>query len=171
MLNSYKFLQRLVYPPFLKFCHNFWSSLCVNFRTHLSGDNKVHTVETNATCQTVFQLNKNGMKLHYKLIVANIKNIKMAHIHMGSAEENGPVVVWLYPPAPPAKLIEGSTNGVLQEKVIPKDDLVGQLKGEDLWDLVKMMKDGQTYVNVHTDQYPAGEIRGQIMMNGRRNEN
>ncbi|MBS3772218.1 MAG: CHRD domain-containing protein [Bacteroidales bacterium] len=136
----------------------------LNFRTHLSGDNEVpDPVETNATGQAVFQLSKDGMKLHYKLIVANIKNVYMAHIHVGSADENGPVVAWLYPPAPPPALIEGRTQGVLQEGVITKDDLVGQLEGEELWDLVEMMKNEHTYVNVHTNQYPAGEIRGQIM--------
>jgi len=91
----------------------------------------------------------------------------MSHIHVGSADENGPVVAWLYPSAPPPALIEGRTNGVLQEGVITKDDLVGQLEGKKLWDLVEMMKNGQTYVNVHTKQNPAGEIRGQIKMNGK----
>ena len=139
----------------------------LNFNTHLSGGNEVPAVETDATGQAIFQLSNDGMKLSYKLIVANIKNVKMAHIHVGSMDENGPVVVWLYPPAPPPELIEGRTQGVLQEGVITKDDLVGQLEGKKLWDLVEMIKNKQTYVNVHTNQYPAGEIRGQIMMNGK----
>ena len=139
----------------------------LNFRTHLSGDNEVPSVETDATGQAIFHLRNNGMELHYKLIVANIKNVSMSHIHVGSADENGPVVAWLYPSTPPPELIEGRTNGVLQEGVITKDDLVGQLEGKKLWDLVEMMKNGQTYVNVHTHQYPAGEIRGQITMNGK----
>jgi hypothetical protein len=32
----------------------------------------------------------------------------------------------------------------------------------DLEDLLEAMRSGNTYVNVHTSQYPGGEIRGQI---------
>ena len=134
----------------------------MNFRTHLSGDNEVPSVETDATGQAIFQLSKDGMKLHYKLNVANIKNVNMAHIHLAPAGENGPPVVWLYPSSGSPQLIWGRTQGTLEEGVITKDDLFGQLEGQNLWDLVELIKAGETYVNVHTEQHPAGEIRGQI---------
>ena len=35
---------------------------------------------------------------------------------------------------------------------------------KQLSDLVRTMRDGETYVNVHTQQNPNGEIRGQIMI-------
>ena len=41
-------------------------------------------------------------------------------------------------------------------------DLMGKLSGKPLSDLVKLIKSGGTYVNVHTDGHPDGEIRGQI---------
>jgi len=46
---------------------------------------------------------------------------------------------------------------------IAKDDLQGPLKGRELSDLLIVMRNGQTYVNAHTEIYPKGAIRGQIM--------
>ena len=41
-------------------------------------------------------------------------------------------------------------------------DLVGDLEGFPIDELIGQMLDGNIYVNVHTDQFPAGEIRGQV---------
>jgi hypothetical protein len=134
-----------------------------NFRTHLSGENEVPAVETKAQGQAKFQLDKAGDELSYKLIVANIENVLMAHIHLGARDENGPVVVWLFPEdGPPPVLIEGRFSGVFAEDTITDDDLVGPLAVESLADLLAEMRDGNTYVNVHTTAHPPGEIRGQI---------
>lgn len=131
-----------------------------NFRTHLSSGEEVPTNDSKATGQAIFQLR--GDALHYKVIVANIENVTMAHIHLAPAGVNGPVVAWLYPDGPPAQLIPGRFNGILGEGVITSADLVGPLAGMTLADLVNAIKAGNTYVNVHTSQYPGGEIRGQI---------
>lgn len=139
----------------------------LNFRTHLSGDNEPYTVETMATGQAIFQLNAEGTELSYKLIVSNIENVTMAHIHyLANAEDqSGPPVAWLYPSGPPPSLIPGLFNGVLAEGVITASDLVGPLAGMSLQDLIDGFYAGLTYVNVHTTQYPAGEIRGTISGN------
>lgn len=137
----------------------------LSFRAHLSGDEEVPAVETDATGQTIFKLSKDGTALHYKLIVANIENVTMAHIHNAPAGENGGVVAWLYPEGPPPALIPGRTDGILAEGVITEDDLTGALADGSLQDLLDLMIAGETYVNVHTSQFPAGEIRGQIVPN------
>ena len=137
----------------------------MNFRAHLTGDQEVPAVETNATGQAVFQLSKDGLILSYKLIVANIEDVRMAHIHLAPAGINGGVVAWLIPSGPPPILIEGKSNGILAEGVITADNLVGVLAGEPLEALVEAMKSGDTYVNVHTSEFPGGEIRGQISGN------
>lgn len=133
-----------------------------NFRTHLKGSNEVPAVETDAQGQATFKLSKDGNSIHYKLIVSNIENVLMAHIHNAPAGVNGGVVVWLYPASPPPQLIEGQFQGVLAEGTITADDLTGSLEGETLDVLIEEMRAGNTYVNVHTPANPAGEIRGQI---------
>jgi len=133
-----------------------------NFRAHLDGDSEVHEVVTRARGQAQFQLSNDGSSISYKLIVANIENVTMAHIHLAPADVNGPVVVWLYPSGPPAQLIPGRSNGVLAEGVITDDSLTGPLADATIDDLLEEIRSGNAYVNVHTSQYGAGEIRGQI---------
>jgi hypothetical protein len=144
-----------------------------NFIAPLSGREEVPVRDTNATGVAHFKLSKDGTELEYKLIVANIENVHMAHIHMAPVGTNGGIVVWLYPPAPPAMHIPGRTNGVLAEGTITAANLVGALAGQPLSALIDAMRAGNTYVNVHTDDmiappntgpgdFPGGEIRGQI---------
>jgi hypothetical protein len=133
-----------------------------NFRAHLSGGEEVPPVDTPARGQAIFHLSADGTELHYKLIVANIENVTQAHIHMAPAGANGPIVAWLYPDAPPAQLIPGRFNGVLAEGVITEANLVGQLAGQHLSSLIDLVEAGIAYVNVHTSQFPGGEVRGQI---------
>jgi len=134
----------------------------LNFRAHLGGGQEVPPRETLATGQAVFQLSKDGEELSYKLLVANLENIVQAHIHVAVEGANGPVVIWLYPSAPPALLIPGITNGPLFEGVITSADFRGILAGSRMTDLIDLMAANNTYVNVHTTLYPGGEIRGQV---------
>lgn len=103
-----------------------------------------------------------GDELAYKLTVANIQNVFMAHVHRAPAGQNGTVVTWLYPESPPPELIEGGFDGVLAEGVITADDLVGPLAGKTLDVLVAKIRNGTTYLNVLTTAHPHGEIRGQV---------
>lgn len=133
-----------------------------NFRARLAGENEVPPVETNARGQAVFHLNRAGDELRYRLIVANIEDVTMAHIHLGGPNENGPVVAWLYPDSPPPQPIPGRFNGVLAEGIITVDEVVGQVDENPFSDFLAEIRGGNTYVNVHTETHQAGEIRGQI---------
>jgi hypothetical protein len=128
----------------------------------LSGAEEVPSNDSLARGQSVFRLSADGTSIDYRLIVANLQNVTMAHIHVAPAGVNGPVVVWLYPAAPPAQLIPGRTSGILATGTITEANLVGPLAGQPLSALVELMDTGQTYVNVHTSRFPPGEIRGQI---------
>lgn len=134
-----------------------------NFRTHLTGDEEVPAVDTTAQGQAIFQLNRDGTAIDYRLIVANIDDVFMAHLHLAPAGENGGVVVWLYPnDGPPPQLIPGRTQGTLATGTITAGDLVGDFAGQSLDVLLEAMRESEIYVNVHTTAFPAGEIRGQI---------
>ena len=136
-----------------------------NFRAHLNVAQEVPepvNVPTNPQGQATFQLSRDGNELHYRLIVANIENVTMAHIHLAPVGATGPVVLWLYPAGPPPQPIPGRFNGVLAEGTVTSANLVGPLAGASLSDLIAAIQAGNAYVNVHTAQNPAGEIRGQI---------
>ena len=147
-----------------------------NFGAHLSGDEEVPPRDTNATGQAIFKLSKDGQTLSYKLIVANINNVTAAHIHLIVANNIGPPVAFLYGHSmvPPGG---GRLNGVIARGTISQADLIGPLAGLPFSELIKAMRAGNTYVNVHTNDgvaptntgpgdFPGGEIRGQIEEHG-----
>jgi hypothetical protein len=127
----------------------------------------------------IFQLSADGTSLTYRLIVANIENAFMAHIHREAPGFNGPIVVWLFPSTAttPGPLGAGRLDGVIATGTITAANLVGPLAGQPLSALVGEIKAGNTYVNVHTNDgvdptntgpgdYPGGEIRGQLEHRG-----
>ena len=132
------------------------------FQAKLSGKNQSPVVDTPAHGVATFILSKSGKSLSYRLSVTDITNVSMAHIHMGPAGEEGPVVAWLYPSKPPAVVKKGKFTGLLAHGTLTAANLVGPLQGKTISDLVDQIKDGKAYVNVHTEKYPAGKIRGQI---------
>lgn len=129
-----------------------------NFVAHLSGDQEVPARATLATGEAIFQLSKDGTELSYKLIVANLEDVRASHIHLGAVGANGGVVTFLYS----AGLIPGTTNGILAEGVITDANLINALAGMTIADLIDEIKAGNAYVNVHTSLYLGGEIRGQV---------
>jgi len=134
-----------------------------NFSAHLTGGQEVPPANTRAQGQANFWLSRDGTELRFRVNVANIENVTMAHIHLAPAGVNGPVVAWLYPAGPPAQLIPGRSHGPLAEGVLTAANLVGPLAGSmTLEDLVDALRSGNAYVNVHTSQFPGGEVRGQI---------
>lgn len=129
-----------------------------NFRTHLSGDEVVPPVDTNAQGQAKFKLNKAGDELSFKLNVANIEDVIGAHIHNAPAGENGGIVVFLFgePFTDPV-----TVNGTLAEGTITASDVISPIAG-DFDALIEAMEAGNAYVQVHTEENVPGEIRGQI---------
>lgn len=136
-----------------------------NYRAHLSGGEEVPPVAVRSQGQAVFQLNKDGTALSYKLIVANISGITQAHIHCGAAGTNGPVVAFLFGLVPAG----GAFNGVLQSGVITADNVIARPDSAacpggvaNFAEMMAKIESGDAYVNVHTSAFPAGQIRGQI---------
>jgi len=119
-----------------------------NFVAPLSGDQEVPVRDTKARGVGIFQLSADGTELRYTLIVANIRNVVAAHIHLAAAGVNGSVVAFLAGNFPPGG---GPSNGVLASGTITAANLVGPLVGHPLSDLVTPMGTGGAYVNVHTN--------------------
>jgi Cu/Zn superoxide dismutase len=77
-----------------------------------------------------------------------------AHIHCGGPEETGPVGVTLFAGTMGA-------DGEVQGSFTAPD--AGNACGwEDLAAVLGAMATGDAYVNVHTTQFPGGEIRGHV---------
>jgi CHRD domain len=129
------------------------------FFANLSGKDEVPPTESSATGWAKFQTDENGTQFSYWVNITGLKEITGAHVHNGSAEENGDVVVTLST----EKSAEDGDNATLSLiGNITKDDLQGPLQGKEIDSLASLMSDGNAYVNVYTDEFQNGAIRGQI---------
>lgn len=127
-----------------------------NFRTHLSGDEEVPPVDTNAQGEAIFTFSQDLSMLSYQLNVANIEDVFASHIHCAPDGVNGPVGVTLFSGDPV------SPDGVLAQATVSAPDPDNACSWSNLQDVLTAVRNGYAYVNVHTLNHPAGEIRGQI---------
>ena len=128
------------------------------FNAKLSGQQEVPPVQT-TTASGMAWFKTMQDKVWFKLNVTDMQGVTQAHIHTGKQGENGPILVTLYKSDTPQPI-----NGKLAYGNITANLLEGPMKGKQISDLTTAMSNGSTYVNVHTEKYPKGEIRGQIMM-------
>jgi len=77
--------------------------------------------------------------------------IVAAHLHLGAAGANGPVIVDL----------TNRVNGNRLKAGISAADLTSAFDG-DFGDFLNELAAGNVYINLHTEAFPAGEIRGQV---------
>ena len=147
-------LSILIIIPFYTFNTAF--SEDKKYFTPLTGMEEVPPVNTNSTGIALFELLNNH--LDFKVNVTNLENIKSAQIHLGEFGQNGEIIVSLLKSLSPVNV----HNGTLVEGQVTPSELVGPLKGKTINELVQLFNNTKTYVNIHTEQYPNGEIRGQI---------
>jgi hypothetical protein len=124
------------------------------FMAKLSGQEEVPPTNSQATGMAEFTVM--GDNVEYTVNASGMQGVTAGHIHSGKQGENGPVVVTLFKNDTP-------TNEVSETGSITPDKLEGPMAGKQLTDLASAMNNGNTYVNVHTELNPNGEIRGQIM--------
>jgi len=127
-----------------------------DFTATLTGASEVPPVETTATGEAHFTVTADGVD--FVVTVNGGVGVTEAHIHIGGPDVNGPIVVFLFGPVEAGMDVDGT----LAEGTLTADDLVNDLEGMNLSDLLDELEDGNAYVNVHTLANPAGEIRGQI---------
>ena len=128
------------------------------FTADLSGKNPVPPNSSTATGQATFTLSSDATSMTFELTVDNLTDVTAAHIHMGAAGAEGPIVVPLF--TGPAKT--GAFTGVLAQGTLTAADFAGDLQGKTMADLLALIEASNAYVNVHTKAFPGGEIRGQI---------
>lgn len=97
--------------------------------------------------------------LAFELTARNVEGVTQVHIHEAPRGEIGGVVAFL---AQFTEGVDGSGEGEPEDGPI---DVTGQVTDEDL---VADILDapGDYYVNLHTVENPAGEIRGQLRRRG-----
>ena len=103
----------------------------------------------------------NGTVLNYQINITGIEQVTGADIHQGDETENGDIVVTLFR----ANASEGPFDGVLAG-TITNSSLQGPLGGKGVKDLIDLINQNRTYVNINTTKFPNGELRGTIVTRG-----
>ncbi|HEY7083141.1 MAG TPA: CHRD domain-containing protein [Nitrososphaeraceae archaeon] len=140
------------------------------FSAILTGENEVPPVDTEATGRIKLIANPQQSTLDYQISLSNLNGIVTgAHIHKGNVGTNGPIVATLKLGNTFAGALastSGSGGSLMTSTstggTISSADLNGPLAGKGVSDLIRLIEDGNTYVNVHTDRNLNGEIRGQL---------
>ena len=132
----------------------------IAFQAVLTGRAEVPPTTSTGVGLATFLLSKDGATLSYSLQATGPSSpIGMAHIHLGHRGQNGEIVANLCG----AGNAPGCTSeGVIASGAITAASLVNSLAGHSLNDLLSAMRSGNAYVNVHTANFPNGELRGQV---------
>jgi len=157
----------------------------IRFKAQLEGFNAAGApIPTRATGQAQVEVVDGGTALSFRVNVAGIENLLMAHIHIAPepvdiTDPAGPVAFWFTGGPPPGTTLTERLNGRLAEGYIITN---GQLVVWDSTDpeagtvqgLINAIEDGRASVVVHTDDLDpttptgvagdsrAGELRGTL---------
>jgi Cu/Zn superoxide dismutase len=113
------------------------------YTAFMAGVHEVPEVVTDGRGLGIFHLNHAKTSVHIKVLFLGLtSNVSGAHIHNAQAGANGPVIFDLDP------MLNGNTIEGTWDPGVHLDALLA----------------GELYINVHTDNHPGGEIRGQITL-------
>lgn len=134
------------------------------FNATLNGASERPTpVTTAATGSAAFTLSADGNTLAWTVTMTGTNNVTASHIHIGGREAAGPIALGLFAAA--------ATSNPAISGSVTRATFTSPL-GISFDALISLMRSGDTYTNVHTDNgvapantgpgdFPGGEIRGQ----------
>ncbi|MCZ6545791.1 MAG: CHRD domain-containing protein [Chloroflexi bacterium] len=125
------------------------------YQAELTGDSVVPPVASDGSGAFAGEGEERGSEIRFTL-TASASGITQAHIHLGGPDENGDVAAFLF------GLSDPPVNDVNIDGVLTETDLLGSVAGD--WDSFVEAIFAGAYVQVHTIDNPAGELRGQIVV-------
>ena len=152
-----------------------YASSELKFEAGLSGAQEVTDpaggVVTDTTGTIEVEFDKALTHAKFSIAVSNGAGITQAHFHCAYAGVNGPVVAFLFGPVdPPVDVADGSVEGTLVNSDIIPPDTPETIEAcgvalNNIASLAFAMRAGRIYTNVHSTDFPAGVIRGQLLEN------
>ena len=154
-----------------------WAHSDRGIRELLNGVQEVPVVSTTGSGTFEAVINRDEDEIEYTLTFQQLEgDVTQSHIHIGPAQNSGGIVLWLCQtianPAPagttpPPCFNAGDSarantvTGVLRAsdvRVLPANGIAT----DEFAEVIKLIRAGKTYVNVHSLKFGAGEIRSQI---------
>lgn len=118
----------------------------VSLTVQLTGASQVPPVQTSGNGTASLTYNAATREVTWSITYSGLSgDVTMAHFHDGAEGKNGPVTVWISKKGQPVS-----------------SPITGHAKLTSAQ--AKQFTSGMWYINVHTKEHPAGEIRGQVVM-------
>jgi hypothetical protein len=146
------------------------SGKAFQIRADMRGANEVPPIATNGRATLTARVDPAMAQITFQLTYSGLEGGDpplFSHIHFGPPFVNGGVVVFFCggggKPACPA---QGGGGPVVVTGVIVPADITGApaqgINAGDFADVVRAIRSGLAYANIHTTKYPSGEARGKI---------
>lgn len=135
------------------------------FHARLDGGHETPAISTGAAGEFRARLNAAGDEISYELTFSGLEggNTLFSHVHLGQTGVAGGVMFFLCggggKPACPNG--EGTVTGTVDASNVIGPAGQGITAGQ-FDEVIRAMRRGVAYANVHTVTFPSGEIRGQI---------
>ena len=142
-----------------------------NFRAEFLGINETPSISTDATADLSLRINGSGdsSTITYTLTFSGLRApVTQSHVHFGQSRVLGGVMFFLCgtSSAPgPAGTPTCPQSGTVSRTVMASDVVgpAGQgIAAGQMARVVKAIRDGAAYGNVHSTMFPSGETRGQL---------
>ena len=149
-----------------------------SLKASLHGLNETPPVSTQSTGSFMGTISADGSSITYTLTYTNLSTqVLFSHIHFGFPKEVGNVMVFLcgpaagapggppvgFPSPPPCPdTTSGTVTGTITTANVVGPLTQGITPKVDFAKVIQVIREGASYVNVHSSQSPAGEIRGLV---------
>ena len=117
-------------------------------------------------------IDETAEEIRYVLRYADLEGtITQSHIHFAAPNNTGQIVVFLCSnlgngpagtPACPTPPLDGEVEGTLTPASVLGNAAAQGIEAGSFGELVGAIRNGATYVNIHSTKWPAGEVRSQI---------
>jgi hypothetical protein len=125
-----------------------------------AGETPAPGLNTAALGSAVVVVDMVARTVTYTVTVFNLPSgVIASHIHVGAVGTQGPVVVNFAPPVPASN--DFSFSGTVKDSEFVLRPDVGIRSPDDMFQAIL---GNNSYVNVHSQVNPGGEIRGQLML-------
>jgi hypothetical protein len=134
-------------------------------KADLSGYEEVPAISSTGTGKLRLKVDEANQTIDYELSYENLEGTTTtaSHIHLGQKSVNGGVIAFFCGGGgrPPCTSGSGTFSGTITAADVIGPAAQGIAAGE-FAEVLRALRAGQIYVNVHTNKHPGGEIRGQV---------
>jgi hypothetical protein len=144
-------------------------------RAQLDGFEEVPAVSTTGHGTFRAAISRDGLSIEYELRYADLEGeAAQSHLHLGQRGVNGGISIFLCTNLGngPAGTQACPTAPATISGTVMAADVIGPagqgIAPGELDEVIRAIRNGSVYVNVHSDLFPGGEIRGQLRADQRR---